>query len=395
MQKRIRWLIRCSWISCIILILAACGRANVSNANTTPESFETSAETAKTETSVLQSSEEEIVQSDAHSTGKIYLYGEAHGREAILEYELEQWKKYYHEQGMRHLFIEDPYYTAEFLNLWMLEKDDAILDQVYEEWVGTASYVPCVKEFYQNIKKECPETVFHGTDVGHQYGSTGYRYMQYLKKNGLENSEQYKLAEEAVQQGKDYGVGMPEKQRDRVARENYMVENFIREFEKLDGESIMGIYGGAHTGLDAMNISNEVPCMAAQLYEVYGEQIYMEDISWMRDEIEPERIDRMEVNGKEYDASYFGKQDLSDVLPDYEYREFWRLEGAYEDFKEYPMGQDVLPYDNYPTRVDLSQVFLVEYQLKDGSSMRMYYCSRGNTWNNQLVTEQVLVPDGE
>lgn len=29
-----------------------------------------------------------------------------------------------------------------------------------------------------------------------------------------------------------------------------MAENFIREFEKLGSENIMGIYGSAHTGLD-------------------------------------------------------------------------------------------------------------------------------------------------
>lgn len=340
-------------------------------------------------------SEDVDVQTDIHSSGKIYFYGEAHGQEAILEYELEKWKTYYYEQGMRHLFIEFPYYTAEFLNLWMDAKDDTIINQLYEEWEGTASQVPCVKAFYQNIKQECPETVFHGTDVGHAYGSTGYRYMKYLKENGLETSDQYELALQAVKQGKDYGVGMPEEQRDRAARENYMVENFIREFDALKGESIMGIYGGAHTNISGMNITNEVPCMAAQLYEIYGEQIIVEDIDWIRPSVEPEYVEKMTVLGKEYDASYFGKQDLATKFPDFEYREFWRLEDAYEDFKGYPIGQDVLPYDNYPTRVEAGQVFIVEYQLKDGSSKRMYYCSRGNRWNNQMVTEQVLLLEEE
>ena len=39
------------------------------------------------------------------STGRIYLYGELHGNEKILEKELELWKKYYHEENMRHLFV--------------------------------------------------------------------------------------------------------------------------------------------------------------------------------------------------------------------------------------------------------------------------------------------------
>ncbi|MBR6615497.1 MAG: hypothetical protein IKK95_05985, partial [Lachnospiraceae bacterium] len=200
------------------------------------------------------------------------------------------------------------------------------------------------------------------------------------------------LAELSVKQGIEYGVGLPNDRKDHAARENAMVENFIREFDALEGESVMGIYGSAHTDVDAMNFTNEVPCMAAQLYEIYGEQIMVEDISELRGMVEPERMDRVEVNGKEYDAAYFGRYDLSAQFPNFEYREFWRLENAYEDFQEYPAGQDVLPYNNYPMMIELGQVFLVKYRLKDGSDMEMHYVSRGNMWNNQAVTEQVLVP---
>ena len=75
--------------------------------------------------------------------------------------------------GMRHLFLESPYYSCEFLNIWMQEEGDEILDAVYDDLEGTASYVPATKEFYKKIKEQCPETIFHGTDVGHQFWSTG------------------------------------------------------------------------------------------------------------------------------------------------------------------------------------------------------------------------------
>ncbi len=55
----------------------------------------------------------------SRSEGQIYLYGEQHGNDAILEKELELWYDHYHKDGMRHLFLEHPYYTAEFLNIWM------------------------------------------------------------------------------------------------------------------------------------------------------------------------------------------------------------------------------------------------------------------------------------
>ena len=45
--------------------------------------------------------------------GEIYLYGETHGVEAILDKELELWNEYYyHNNGFRHLFIEFGYCSA-------------------------------------------------------------------------------------------------------------------------------------------------------------------------------------------------------------------------------------------------------------------------------------------
>ncbi|MDD3368847.1 MAG: hypothetical protein PHP50_08200 [Lachnospiraceae bacterium] len=58
---------------------------------------------------------------------QILLYGEQHGSAAIYQEELALWEKYYAEQGMRDLFIEMPYYTTEYLNLWMQASDDTIM----------------------------------------------------------------------------------------------------------------------------------------------------------------------------------------------------------------------------------------------------------------------------
>lgn len=125
----------------------------------------------------------------SQSSGQIYLYGEAHGVDKILDKEFELWYKYYHNQNMRHLFVELPYYTAEFLNIWMQSDINNILDMLYSDWAGTASYNPNVKEFYEKIKSQCPETIFHGTDVGHQYDTTGERFLEYLQSDNLEDSD--------------------------------------------------------------------------------------------------------------------------------------------------------------------------------------------------------------
>ena len=125
--------------------------------------------------SAENSSSGSAVDSTAPSAGQIYLFGEEHGVEKILNKEIEIWNDYYHNQNMRHLFVELPYYTAEYLNLWMKSDSDEILDAIYDDWDGSAAHNPYIRPFYKAIKEKCPETIFHGTDVGHQYFSTGER----------------------------------------------------------------------------------------------------------------------------------------------------------------------------------------------------------------------------
>ncbi|BCN29057.1 hypothetical protein [Anaeromicropila herbilytica] len=320
------------------------------------------------------------------SSKEIYLYGEAHGVGKILDKELELWNDYYHNKGMRHLFIELPYYTAEYLNIWMKSETNEIFDKVYDDWNGTSEYIPECKEFYEKIKEQCPETVFHGTDVGHQYSTTGERFLQYLRRNNLEDSEQYKLTQEVIEQGKTY-YGKS----DDVYREKMMVKNFIREYDKLKDKRIMGIYGSAHTGLEAMDFTNTIPCMANQLKKNYGNIIHTKDLSiWVKD-IEPYRLDTIKVNGKDYKAGYFGKEDISSFAKDYTYREYWRLENAYDDFKDKVLLQDTLPYDNYPMLIEKGQVFVIDYTKTDGTIERKYYRSDGEVWNNKPTTQEFKV----
>ena len=201
--------------------------------------------------------------------GEIYLYGEIHDMPSILQEELAIWKSFYHKEGMRHLFVELPYYTAAYLNLWMEAEDDTILEQLYRDWAGTSQHSEDVLEFYRTIKQDCPETIFHGTDLGHQYDTTGARYLAYLEEQDLEESEAYEITQEVIRQGKTfYKTDNP------VYRENTMVENFCRAFDALEEKRIMGIYGAAHTVIDGLDFSNSVPCMANQLHEIYGDLVH-------------------------------------------------------------------------------------------------------------------------
>lgn len=321
------------------------------------------------------------------SSGEIFLYGEKHASEDILEKEFELWSSYYQNEGMRDLFIELPYYTAEYMNLWMKSDDDDILDSLYQDWAGTAIHSQEVIHFYKQMKKECPETVFHGTDVGHQYDTTGKRFLEYLASIGQQQSEQYRLSQENIEQGQYY-----DQHSDKAYRENTMAENFVREFDRLKGADVMGIYGSAHTNIEAMDYeTNSVPCMANQLHKRYGNALHTEDLTLLAHNQEPYRTDIIKIGEKEYAARYFGKQDLSAIFPEYQCREFWRLENAYDDFKDNPKTGDVLPYHNYPMEIETGQIFVIDYTKADGSIQRTYYRSDGNGWKGAPATEEFTV----
>lgn len=312
----------------------------------------------------------------------IYLYGEEHGVKKINEKEFEIWNNHYHNDNMRHLFVELPYYTAQFLNEWMKSDNDDILNELYDDLEGTAIHNENTLTFYKNIKTNCPETIFHGTDVGHQYQSIGERYIKNLTDKNLTNTDEYKLALETIEQGKKYYDS-----RDEVYRENTMVENFIREYDKLKNTKIMGIYGSAHTDLTGKNFySNSIKCMANQLNDHYNGIIYSEDLSWIAKEIDPLRTDKIIVDGKSYDALYFGQQNLEGLFKDYKTRDFYRLENAYNDLSNNKKLRDSLPYNNYPMNVQQNQVFVVVYKKTDGSIEKKCYISDGDTYNGAPST---------
>ena len=315
-------------------------------------------------------------------TGKIYLYGELHSVEAILDQELERWQAYYHEENMRHLFMELPYYTAEFLNLYMQAEGEEILDAIHEDSVGTSAYTPEVKEFYRQIKETCPETIFHGTDVGHQYNTTGQRFLEYLEDNGLQETEQYALTQQAIEQGRTFY-----EQRDHAYRENQMVENFIRTFESLQGESIMGIYGSNHIELNA-KLDLNTDRMADQLYECYGDVWIISDLQ--RVSTSGRKL-VIKVGDKSYQVAYFGRQDFSKSETTSSYRDFRRLEDAYSDLKDLPTTGEVLPCSDYPMKVEAGQVFAVDYIQKDGTVQRKFYRADGTEQKGHPVTVEIIV----
>ena len=219
-------------------------------------------------------------------SAKIFLFGEKHGEDKCFSVELKEWQKFY-AKGNRDLFIEMPYYSAQYLNQWMRSNDDKLLLELYDELEGTRIHVSGLIEFYRNIKVTCPDTVFHGTDLGHQYYSTGARYLKYAVDVFGENSEEVQRTKDCIRQGERY-YSMDGAKSDKY-RENVMTDNFQKEYDRLsdsvDGFDnlfvIMGIYGNAHC--DPRSKSVQVDCMAKQLQGKYGDIIQYEYVMEMKE----------------------------------------------------------------------------------------------------------------
>lgn len=316
-------------------------------------------------------------------TGKIYLYGENHSTQAHLDQELAAWKDFYHNQGMRDLFIEVPSYTAAFMNLWMKADNDAILTRLYEDTEGTAGNSQATWDFYQAIKAECPETVFHGFDVGHQYDTTGRRYLTGLMLTGQMGSSDWDLTQKTIGQGKTYY-----QTRDGAYRENQMVLNFKEAFDALPaGTSVMVITGSAHSDIYQNDFSTgRVPCLANQLRQVYGENLAARNLSAGLDYTTAGLTSSIPLGGKEYSALCLAVQDLSGLLPQYQSRTFWLIQEAYGDVQSLPLTGEVLPYNNFPWPVQEGEVFAVDYLLTDGSAQRRFYRADGTSWQDMPTT---------
>lgn len=318
--------------------------------------------------------------------GQIFLIGEDHGLESYYQKEFEIWSIYYNEYGLRDLFREEAYYTSEYLNLWMHADNDDILNELSQDWGDMSAAVQVELDFLKRVKAECPETVFHGTDVGHQFNSTGERFLDYLTSTGQTDSESYRLTQECMEQGRIFYGDLSDGQDDDWAyRENRMVENFIRELEKTDGAGVMGIYGAAHTYMaaDVNYGSQKVPSMARQLGETYGEALHIRDLfagfyaddPYTGEPVQEDRTEPITIGEKTYTARYLGKAELGENFPEYQYREFWLLEDPSADFRDKPRHSyryDVLPCDNYPGSIMPGQVFVIDYTRTDGSVERVF-----------------------
>jgi len=288
-------------------------------------------------------------------TGIIHLFGEVHAERQLLERQLEIWDNFYHNYGMRHLFMERCYATAQFLNMWMQADDDTILYELFDSWYGSAEHSPYVLAFLRNIKENFPETIFHGTDVAHQPHLTAERFLQYLRDNNLQDSPSYQTTLENIAQYHRFSEDFNETRSQRL-RSYYKPQNFIREFDALDNQDIMAIHGSYHLTINDEGFEG-VPSMATTLLARYGDSLIIYNLADYALQQEPLRFDTITVAGIDFEAAFYGYnffgygQNL----------ETWRLIDAYEHehFANPRITTEIASVEGFPMLIEPGQVYLL------------------------------------
>lgn len=104
----------------------------------------------------------------------------------------------------------------------------------------------------------------------------------------------------------------------------------------------------------------------------------------------PIRVDVIRVGDREFEAEYFGVQDMSRWSERWVKREFRRLRGAYDYITEiYCYTGDVLPINQYPPiGVREGQAIAIDYYTKDGDVQRRYYLANGTIWHDLPSTAE-------
>ncbi|MBR3609858.1 MAG: hypothetical protein IKL57_00110 [Oscillospiraceae bacterium] len=312
-----------------------------------------------------------------------YLFGEIHGSEIVNLKEFEIWQDFYN-RGVHDLFMELPYFYTGFLNLWMKSQNDDFFDLLFED--KTSGNSEFDKNFFRLIKEKCPKTVFHGTDIGHSFDTVGKRYIEAL----FSDSEEYRKALENIEQGRIFyeylrnSEGTEYSDADNI-REKALAENFIREFDSVEGD-IVGIYGEAHVFSEGTGNFGIKSNMCERIKTHYGDRILI-DSKLLKNLISPISRSEIMIHGKNYESSYFGKI-FTPFDESCDYIEIYRIENPGNDFEKYERFENFIPEALYPCTLNKNDVFLI-YSIKNGEYVQkqLFVCDDFSEEYGFITTE--------
>lgn len=227
--------------------------------------------------------------------------------------------------------------------------------------------------------------MFHGYDISFGYDAITAQYGNLLEEEGKTDSEEYAFFQNNNEQ---YEVYRNENDVDGTApyRENCMVENFSRQFEALDGASVMVICGSYHAQNEASISDPNTLRFAAQLMQKYGDAVQIEDLNFGGDG------STLYLFGvAPYMANTIGTVENPD-LPGVQALQIYEIFNAYEDVKELETNGVYLPCSVFPVEVKPGGVYRVGYFMEDGSEEWYTFRADGEVQNGESVVTGVTLP---
>lgn len=228
----------------------------------------------------------------------IYLVGEHHAIAKNYDIQLYMIKYLNKHQGVKHIISEIGYCDAQLLNKYLEAGDSSILENLMNNLKGTFSYTKELKEFYEGLYeynktlKDGEKLTVIGIDLQHQT-ITGIDYLLSLVPDASDIPEVIKDDVEALNSAKEdkahraellnsvlestvkneetYKKFMPENYEHfkrgvknivqlfecsssgdmfMKVREEKIIENFIYQYEEINGSKCFGMFGGFHTILN-------------------------------------------------------------------------------------------------------------------------------------------------
>ena len=323
--------------------------------------------------------------------GQIFLFGEYHNDEQINKEEYSIWSTYYTNYGFRHLLIERNVFTAEIVNAYMKAEDSRAWDELIYNIFANGGKRVFKYLFIKNIKKNFPETIFHGIDIASRdqnFRNPETFIKNFMKQYGLDSSYLpilRKCVEDSVTY---YDWDKNDEEGKYRFREAAMTENIINTINNLSDFNIVGFFGGAHINKFGFNYSNyEDTVMANKIDEIYGENLYTEDL---RLTLEAEKINVTIGNDKFNSfkfsniSIYYGGQNYAADL--YVLRD----RNAYSKFKDKPMISKSFYWGNLKSAYESTpnEVYVIEFYVNSRIE-RKYF--RRDPWKNKnefnLLTE--------
>ena len=314
----------------------------------------------------------------AEKTGRLLLVGEwRRGNKLYLDRELALWQECY-QQGMRDLFVELEYAFGGYLNLWMQSDSDDYFEQFWQDYVnkwGFDSFL--LRDFYRAIKATCPETVFHAVDVG-WYSNAGWRYIHLLEAQGKQDTPEYARARENLKQGRTFNGIRNNNERNQYW-ETCIAENVAEAFESLGGRDAMGIFDIARINGGEKPFP-EYETVLEYLLARYPDAIEVKEY--------PPVMDTVIIGDREYAAEYGGAfEPTSEKVLLYH---VWRIEGGYETFKDAPLTGDSFYCYWLLFPVETGRVYVLRFDLADGSEEYVYYRTDGDERNGYPIAVEFI-----